>query len=176
MDYEAAGYQKLQVKQYPARSLRETAEGKYWKRFTTPVVAQQVGVGVGVQACQRRHALTCPCYSINLTTWSSAVPARCIACYSRGCMQYITLLLQQVVHHLCSLCAVVHVIATLSRQSRAAVCQLLITVQLPVADLMGFALITCTYLSCLLCSLVLYHTSTSVKHILTTLPSLHPQG
>ena len=42
MDYEAGEYQKLAIKQYPARALRETAEGRYWKRFKAPVVAQQV--------------------------------------------------------------------------------------------------------------------------------------
>jgi hypothetical protein len=42
MEYDTTEYQKLQVKQYPARTLRETAEGKYWKQFKQPVVAQQV--------------------------------------------------------------------------------------------------------------------------------------
>jgi hypothetical protein len=42
MDYDAGAYRKLVVKQYPARSLRETAEGKYWKRFAAPSVAKQV--------------------------------------------------------------------------------------------------------------------------------------
>ena len=42
MDYEPAEYRKLTLKQFPARSLRETAEGKYWKRFRNPVNAQQV--------------------------------------------------------------------------------------------------------------------------------------
>lgn len=42
MDYEPAEYRKLTLKQFPARALRETAEGKYWKRFSNPVNAQQV--------------------------------------------------------------------------------------------------------------------------------------
>ena len=42
MEYEAGSYRKILVKQYPARSLRETAEGKYWKRFAAPSVAKQV--------------------------------------------------------------------------------------------------------------------------------------
>jgi hypothetical protein len=46
MDYEAGSYRRLVVKQYPARSLRETAEGKYWKRFAAPSVAKQVGYDV----------------------------------------------------------------------------------------------------------------------------------
>ena len=44
MDYEAGEYQKLVVRQYPPRALRETAEGRYWRQFKAPVVAQQVGV------------------------------------------------------------------------------------------------------------------------------------
>ena len=35
-------YQKLVIKQFPPRTLRETAEGAYWKRFKAPVLAQQV--------------------------------------------------------------------------------------------------------------------------------------
>ena len=42
MDYEPAEYRKLVLKQFPPRALRETAEGKYWKRFASPVNAQQV--------------------------------------------------------------------------------------------------------------------------------------
>ena len=44
MDYEAGEYQKLVVRQYPPRALRETAEGRYWRHFKAPVVAQQVGL------------------------------------------------------------------------------------------------------------------------------------
>jgi len=42
MEYDAGSYVKLQVKQFPARSIRETAEGKYWKQFKAPVFAKQV--------------------------------------------------------------------------------------------------------------------------------------
>lgn len=42
MEYESGSYLKLQVKQFPARSIRETAEGKYWKQFKAPVFAKQV--------------------------------------------------------------------------------------------------------------------------------------
>ena len=42
MDYDAGEYQKLAVRQYPPRALRETAEGRYWRQFKAPVVAQQV--------------------------------------------------------------------------------------------------------------------------------------
>jgi hypothetical protein len=43
MEYEAGDYQKLAVKQFTARSIIETAEGKYWKQFKAPVFAKQVG-------------------------------------------------------------------------------------------------------------------------------------
>lgn len=42
MEYEAGDYRKLPIKQFPARSIRETAEGKYWKQFKAPVFAKQV--------------------------------------------------------------------------------------------------------------------------------------
>ena len=44
MDYEPADFRKLVVKQYPPRALRETPEGRYWRRFKTPVLAQQVAL------------------------------------------------------------------------------------------------------------------------------------
>eukprot|EP00232_Nephroselmis_pyriformis_P007623 CAMPEP_0182882100 /NCGR_PEP_ID=MMETSP0034_2-20130328/17575_1 /TAXON_ID=156128 /ORGANISM="Nephroselmis pyriformis, Strain CCMP717" /LENGTH=333 /DNA_ID=CAMNT_0025015165 /DNA_START=280 /DNA_END=1277 /DNA_ORIENTATION=+ len=36
-------YQKLAIKQFPIRALRETAEGRFWKAFKPPTIAQQVG-------------------------------------------------------------------------------------------------------------------------------------
>jgi U3 small nucleolar RNA-associated protein 15 len=51
MEYEAGDYQKLQIKQYPARTTRETAEGKYWKQFKAPVVAKQVGSSRPPSSC-----------------------------------------------------------------------------------------------------------------------------
>lgn len=42
---------KLQVKEFPARSIRETAEGKYWKQFKAPVFAKQVREG----STQQQH-------------------------------------------------------------------------------------------------------------------------
>jgi hypothetical protein len=42
MEHEPGGYLKLQAKQFPARSLRETAEGRYWKQYKAPVFAKQV--------------------------------------------------------------------------------------------------------------------------------------
>ncbi|KAK9801858.1 hypothetical protein WJX73_002537 [Symbiochloris irregularis] len=43
MEYEPAEYRKLVIKQYPPRALRETPEGRYWRRFKAPVLAQQIG-------------------------------------------------------------------------------------------------------------------------------------
>ena len=41
MDWEPAEFRKLRIRQFPPHSLRETAEGKFWKRFGAPVVSQQ---------------------------------------------------------------------------------------------------------------------------------------
>ena len=35
-------YQRLAVRSYPARAERETAEGRYWRRFKAPTLVQQV--------------------------------------------------------------------------------------------------------------------------------------
>jgi U3 small nucleolar RNA-associated protein 15 len=58
MEYEPGSYLKLQVKQFPARSIRETAEGKYWQQFKAPVLAKQVGEVV----CQQ-HQCSEPTYA-----------------------------------------------------------------------------------------------------------------
>lgn len=42
MEYDTAEYKKLQIRSYAPRALRETSEGKFWKRFKSPVVAKQV--------------------------------------------------------------------------------------------------------------------------------------
>ncbi len=47
MEYEPGDYQRLEVKQYAARSLRETAEGKFWRRFRAPRLAKQASGGEG---------------------------------------------------------------------------------------------------------------------------------
>lgn len=52
MEEGIGGYQKLQPKQYPPRSLRETPEGKFWKRFKAPVVAKQFGAVNHIDFCQ----------------------------------------------------------------------------------------------------------------------------
>ncbi|KIY97585.1 U3 small nucleolar RNA-associated protein 15-like protein [Monoraphidium neglectum] len=54
MEYEAGTYRKLVVKQYPARTLRETAEGKYWKRFAAPSVAKQIGGVSHIDFCPQQ--------------------------------------------------------------------------------------------------------------------------
>ena len=41
MDYEPTDYSKVAIREYPARTIRETAEGRYWKQFKAPVLAQQ---------------------------------------------------------------------------------------------------------------------------------------
>ncbi len=59
MDYEAGDYQKLAIKQFAPRSIRETAEGKYWKQFKAPVVAKQVRFvhgQVSANQCKTAHA------------------------------------------------------------------------------------------------------------------------
>lgn len=43
-EYDVGEYQRLEIRQYPARTLRETAEGKYWRRFKSPSIVKQVGV------------------------------------------------------------------------------------------------------------------------------------
>jgi hypothetical protein len=48
MEYEPAEYQKLQIRQYAPRSIRETAEGKYWRRFKAPIVAKQVSMSTQI--------------------------------------------------------------------------------------------------------------------------------
>ncbi len=57
MEYEAGDYQKLQIKQYPPRTIRETAEGKYWKRFKAPTVTKEVG---GAATSQRAQIAALP--------------------------------------------------------------------------------------------------------------------
>lgn len=35
-------YQKVQIKTFPAKSIRDTAEGRYWRRFQAPKTTEQV--------------------------------------------------------------------------------------------------------------------------------------
>lgn len=42
MEYETTDYVKVPIRQFPAREIRETAEGRYWKQFTKPLTAKQV--------------------------------------------------------------------------------------------------------------------------------------
>ncbi|KAG2498088.1 hypothetical protein HYH03_003846 [Edaphochlamys debaryana] len=53
MEYEPAEYQKLQLRSYAPRSIRETAEGKYWRRFKAPVIAKQFGAVSHIDFCQQ---------------------------------------------------------------------------------------------------------------------------
>ena len=48
MDPLAAEYSKLRPKQFPARELRETAEGRYWKGFTLPSTVKQVRMHIEI--------------------------------------------------------------------------------------------------------------------------------
>ncbi len=41
-EYLIGQFQKTVIKQYPARTLHETAESRYWRRFRAPIVSQQV--------------------------------------------------------------------------------------------------------------------------------------
>ncbi|GFR40760.1 hypothetical protein Agub_g1372, partial [Astrephomene gubernaculifera] len=63
MEYEPAEYQKLQIRQYAPRSIRETAEGKYWRRFKAPIIAKQFGAV--------SHIDFCPQYPYNLAVTAS---------------------------------------------------------------------------------------------------------
>jgi hypothetical protein len=45
-------YQPLQIQEAPPRGQGETAEGKYWKRFASPVTIQQVQYAL---ACKLVH-------------------------------------------------------------------------------------------------------------------------
>lgn len=89
MEYEAAEYQKLEIRQYPPRSIRETAEGKYWKRFKTPVVAKQVGAHAAESALERRYACA-------LVTWLLKV---LVALPAAGCVHREPPCLESMVGH-----------------------------------------------------------------------------
>lgn len=52
MEYEAGDYRKLAVRQFPARALRETAEGRYWRSFGAPVFAKQFGPVTCLDICE----------------------------------------------------------------------------------------------------------------------------
>ncbi|GIL86712.1 hypothetical protein Vretimale_19807 [Volvox reticuliferus] len=53
MEYEPNDYQKLQIRRYAPRSIRETAEGKYWRHFKTPIVSKQFGAVSHIDFCQQ---------------------------------------------------------------------------------------------------------------------------
>ncbi|KAG1655036.1 hypothetical protein FOA52_008787 [Chlamydomonas sp. UWO 241] len=51
MEYEPAEYTRLEIRQYAPRTLRETAEGRYWRRFKAPVLAKQIGPVTHIDFC-----------------------------------------------------------------------------------------------------------------------------
>jgi len=58
--YGAGEYRKLQPRAYPPRALRETAEGKYWRRFRAPTVTAQFGPVTHLDYCRASpHHLAC---------------------------------------------------------------------------------------------------------------------
>ena len=48
---ELGEYRKLQVPTYPARSLQETPEGRYWRGFRSPVLLQQIAGVTSLDVC-----------------------------------------------------------------------------------------------------------------------------
>eukprot|EP00884_Botryococcus_braunii_P021255 jgi/Botrbrau1/7813/Bobra.0159s0241.1 len=48
---EPDSFHKLEPKRFPARAIRETAEGRYWSRFKDPVDFQQVGACTYIDFC-----------------------------------------------------------------------------------------------------------------------------
>ena len=71
MDPAAAEYSSLQPKQFPARELRETAEGKYWRGFSVPSTAKQVRMHIELQAFS---AVSPSPASARLADWLCYVP------------------------------------------------------------------------------------------------------
>eukprot|EP00798_Chlamydomonas_sp_ICE-L_P020921 gene20921-27769_t len=53
MEYEPGEYQRLHIRQFPARTIRETAEGKYWRQFKTPTLAKQFGPVDHIDFCKQ---------------------------------------------------------------------------------------------------------------------------
>jgi len=44
-------YRKLQVPTFPARTLQETPEGRYWRSFRAPVLLQQIAGVTSLDVC-----------------------------------------------------------------------------------------------------------------------------
>ena len=58
--YAAGEYAKLAPRRYPPRALRETPEGRYWRRFRAPTVAPQFGPVTHLDYCRASpHHLAC---------------------------------------------------------------------------------------------------------------------
>jgi hypothetical protein len=71
---QAGEYQKLAIKRYPARAIRETAEGKYWGRFATPKVSKQVSL---LPPPQESHSPTPNPFAFSIATSPSACRCQC---------------------------------------------------------------------------------------------------
>ena len=75
-------YQKLVIKQFPPRTLRETAEGAYWKRFKAPVLAQQVASctapqDVAIMLTKLKLCLTLQVGAVSHVDFCPISPHRC---------------------------------------------------------------------------------------------------
>jgi hypothetical protein len=44
-------YRKVEIRRFPARALRETAEGRYWRAFQPPLTAPQAGAVTHLDVC-----------------------------------------------------------------------------------------------------------------------------
>ena len=48
---EPGQYRKVEIRRFPARALRETAEGRYWRAFQPPLTAPQAGAVTHIDVC-----------------------------------------------------------------------------------------------------------------------------
>lgn len=72
MDYEAGEYRRLPVKQYPAREIRETAEGAFWRRFREQLTAKQFGAVTSVEFFQQQPHHLAVTSSTRVTVYDAA--------------------------------------------------------------------------------------------------------
>jgi U3 small nucleolar RNA-associated protein 15 len=49
---EVGEYRRLHIPQYAPRAMRETAESRYWRRFTKPRLLPQVSGVTHIDVCQ----------------------------------------------------------------------------------------------------------------------------
>ncbi|CAG9465283.1 unnamed protein product [Pedinophyceae sp. YPF-701] len=71
-------YIKLQPKRYPARAIRETAEGRYWRKFATPVVHKEFGAVSDIDFCPQAPHLFAVTAGVRVLVYSprTAAPVR----------------------------------------------------------------------------------------------------